>query len=127
MSGYIFALVFGVLTAFVMFSLLRSRTLREKYASTWMVVAVAVVVLAAFPGILEWSSDLLGVRTPANLLFFVGALALLIISVQYSVELSRLEARTRTLAEEVAILRAELDAVRSAVERRAPEPDDADG
>ena len=48
-------------------------------------------------------------QVPANLLFFVGSLLLLAMSLQHSFELGRLEERTRTLAEEVALLRLALD------------------
>ncbi|MPV87668.1 DUF2304 domain-containing protein [Georgenia ruanii] len=116
MSGYVFAICFAVLTVLVIFSLLRSRHMREKYATAWMLVAVAVLVVAVFPGILDWLAALFGIKTPINLVFFVASLALLLISVQYSVELSRLEERSRKLSEEVAILRAEVEDVRAAVE-----------
>jgi hypothetical protein len=108
-SGYTFALMFGILTVLVMLSLLRSRHLREKYVGIWMVVAVVMLVFALFPGLLERAADLAGIITPLNLALFVSALALLVVCVQYSVELSRLEARIRTLAEEIAILRTEFD------------------
>lgn len=124
MSGYVFALVFGIGTVLIMYGLLRSRQMREKYATTWVVVGALVLLTVAFPGALESLSHALGVRTPVNLVFFVAALALLIISVQYSVELSRLEERTRTLAEESAILRAELDQVRALVQADQPRATD---
>ena len=100
--------------------LVRSRYLRGKYAATWLVIAAGVLVLAVFPGVLFWLADLLGVVTPANIAFFVGALALLLIAVQYSIELSRYEERIRRLAEEVSLLRAALD------ERTPPQDAGAD-
>jgi hypothetical protein len=63
---------------------------------------------SAFPGALRWVSDTLGVETPANLLFFVTIVLLILVSVQLSYELSRHEARIRRLAEEVALLDQEL-------------------
>mgnify|MGYP001089893852 CR=1 FL=1 len=113
MKGYVFALTFSVLTALWMLVLLRNRYLREKYAATWLAVAVVVLVVAIWPQILDWAADLLGVQVPLNLALFVGALFLLLVSVQQSVELSSLEAKTRTLAEEVALLRTELEAVQA--------------
>lgn len=107
--SYLFPLTFGCLTVVVMLWLLRSRYLRGKYAATWLLIAAGVLLLAVFPGILFWLADLLGVVTPANIAFFVGALALLLISVQFSIELSRYEERIRRLAEEIAMLRAALD------------------
>lgn len=51
----------------------------------------------------------MGVQVPANLLFFLTAVVLLLVSVQMSYEVSRLEVKTRRLAEEVALLRAAID------------------
>ena len=41
-------------------------------------------------------------QVPANLLFFLGSLVLLVLTLQHSYELGRLEEKTRTLAEELA-------------------------
>jgi hypothetical protein len=96
-------------TVLAIVHLLRRRRLREKYALLWLVVATGVVVIAAVPAVLTVAADLLGVQTPSNLLFFVAALVLLIVSVQLSAEVSRLEDETRCLAEEVALLRLDVE------------------
>jgi hypothetical protein len=72
-------------------------------------VAILTLVVAAFPELLTWASGVLGVTVPANLLFFMASMLLLVVTVQHSSELGRLEDRTRTLAEEVGLLRLELD------------------
>ena len=89
--------------AFV-FWLLRRGVLREKYAVLWLLLSGVALFFSLFPGALEWLSDTLGVETPANLLFFVTSVLLILVSVQLSYELSRHEARLRRLAEEVALL-----------------------
>lgn len=102
--------VAGSLTTLVLlFELLRRKHLREKYAILWVLVAMMTLVVAAFPQLLFWLSSLLCVEVPANLLFFVASLVLLGISVHHSYELGRLEDRTRTLAEEVALLRLQVE------------------
>ncbi len=101
--------------------LLRRRRLREKYAFLWLVVGTGVAVIAFFPKLLELAADVLGVRTPSNLLFFVASLVLLIVSVQLSTEVSRLEDETRCLAEEVAIIRLALEGA------AAPRPHQPEG
>ncbi len=95
-----------VLVAIV--EMMRRHRLREKYAVIWFFVASGVLTLAVFPGLLSGTADLLGVEVPANLLFFVGSLVLLVLTLQHSYELGRLEEKTRTLAEELALLRLEL-------------------
>jgi hypothetical protein len=98
-------LVGSVATLVMLFELLRRKHLREKYAVLWIVVAFMTLLVAVFPQALYWLSDLIGVQVPANLLFFFASMLLFAISVHHSHELGRLEDRTRTLAEEVALLR----------------------
>ena len=99
----------AVLTLVVLFEMLRRQRLREKYALIWVVVALVTVLLVIFPGLLDRASSLVGVQVPANLLFFAASMMLLLLSIQFSYEIGRLEDRTRTLAEEVALLRLRLE------------------
>lgn len=104
-STFTLGLIGGAITLAVLFEMLRRQRLREKYAVIWVVVVGATLTLAIFPGLLTWAAGVLGVQVPANLLFFGAIMLLLVISIQLSYEIGRLEERTRTLAEEVALLR----------------------
>lgn len=109
MSAYLLSVVGALVAIVFILELLRRGRLREKYAALWLAVGVVVLVLGIAPSVLTAAADLLGVVVPANLLFFVSGLALLLISLQQSSEISRLEEETRTLAEEVALLRLALE------------------
>ena len=104
-ANLILGLVGSVFTLLLLFELLRRKHLREKYAVLWIVASLLTLAVAAFPQTIYFLSDLIGVEVPVNLLFFVASMMLLGISVHHSYELGRLEDRTRTLAEEVALLR----------------------
>lgn len=121
-ANLILGVVGSLTTLVLLFELLRRKHLREKYAILWVVVAVLTLIVAAFPQLLFWLSDVLGVEVPANLLFFLASLVLLGISVHHSYELGRLEDRTRTLAEEVALLRLQLTEVQAATEESSEAP-----
>lgn len=110
------AFVFAVLI--LIFDLVRRQMLKEKYAILWMTLGLATIVLAIFPRILYWLAGLVGVQIPSNLLFALTLALLVGVAVHLSWELSRSETRTRRLAEEVAILRTQVDLVSSG-------PDDA--
>lgn len=118
-SNYVLGLVGSLVTLVALFEMLRRRRLREKYAVLWVVVALLAMVVALVPGVLVWAAELVGVEVPSNLLFFVASMLLLLVSIQHSYELGRLEERSRTLAEEVALLRLELEAGLDG--RRAPD------
>ena len=138
MSGYWFALLLVVVVLLTILQLLRRRRLREKYAITWIAVGITVAVLAVVPGVLTAVAGWVGIATPVNLLFALGGAALLIVCIQYSVEISVLEAETRTLAEEAALLRHEVlrlsdrldEAIGQSVVEQPPadaDPSDASG
>ncbi len=112
MSGStILGIAGSAIVLLALFELMRRHRLREKYALIWALVALAVITVAAAPVLLVKTSEALGLEVPANLLFFGAAIVILVLTLQHSSELSRLEERTRTLAEEVALLRLEVERV----------------
>jgi hypothetical protein len=121
-SVVILGLVGALCTLVVIFEMLRRQRLREKYAVIWVTVALGALLVALAPGVLGWASEVVGVQVPANLLFFLASMVLLLLSIQFSYEIGRLEDRTRTLAEEIALLRMQVDLLRGSRRRvSAPE------
>jgi len=92
--------------------LLRKGVLKEKYAVLWLLVTAFALVFTIFPNFLRWISDQLGVEIPANLLFFAGLVILVVVSIQLSYELSRHEARIRRLAEEIALMKEQIEQIK---------------
>ncbi len=98
-----------ILTVVFIFSLVRQRVLKSKYALLWSLVAVALLPVAAVPSLVETVSDRLGIETPSNTILLAAVSLLFATTVHLTYELSRIEARTQDLAEEFALLRARLD------------------
>jgi hypothetical protein len=116
-TATILAILTSLATLIFIIDLLRRGVLKEKYAALWLIVAGTALVLSIFPGLLRAITDLLGVEVPANLLFFVTIVVLVLVSVQLSYELSRHEAQIRRLAEELALQQDELDSLRRRLDR----------
>ena len=110
-AANVLGLVGAITILLTLFEMLRRHRLREKYAADLVRDRVVHAPGRAVPGTAQpghrRSSAL---QVPSNLLFFVASVVLLVLSLQHSYELGRLEERTRTLAEEVALLRLELEA-----------------
>lgn len=98
-----FLLVLAILL--FVFEMLRRKHLREKYAVLWIVIGVGMLVLVAFPQLLFWASQMMGVQVPSNLLFAMALLLLVSVCLHLSFEQSQSEDEVRILAEEVGILR----------------------
>ena len=99
--------------------LVRSRRLRAKYSVLWFSIGIGLAILAIFPGVLSWVSDRFGIAYPPATFMLLALSFLLVLVLHFSWELSRLEDRTRALAEEYALLREE-------VEERLGPPSDRD-
>lgn len=108
-------IAFAIIVLVIIISLLLRRQLREKYAILWLIIGVALLILAIFPQLLFWLSDLMGVAIPSNLIFALAIVLLVGVALHLSWELSLAEDEVRRVAEEVAILRADLDDLRRAV------------
>ena len=89
--------------------LVRSRRLRAKYSVLWFSIGLGLAILAIFPGLLSWVSDIFGIAYAPATFMLLALSFLLVLVLHFSWELSRLEDRTRALAEEYALLRLELD------------------
>jgi hypothetical protein len=102
-TTYVFGIVSAVLVLYVVFEMLRRRRVRERHALWWIFAGVLALVVAVFPGILTGAAAALGITAPTNLGFFLSTIILFLVSVQHSAELTVLEEKTRTLAEDVAL------------------------
>jgi hypothetical protein len=101
----------------VVFELIRSRRLRERYALLWLLTGLVLVVLSAWRGGLNTIAGWLGVRGyPPAVLFAVGLLFVIVVLLHYSTVISRLTDQNVVLAQRLALLEAELS------ERPTPRP-----
>lgn len=125
MNAYSLGLVFSLLVLVVIFLRLRNSRMQERYATWWLVIAFFLILISAFPGVLKWLSYLVGIVVPLNLAFFLAGVVILLMSLQFSVDLSHAAENRRRLAEEVAILRADVEELQGRL--RAEDPDDNAG
>jgi hypothetical protein len=119
------SLITGFVALGVILDLVRRRHLRVRFAGMWLVVGIGMTVLAVSPGLLDRTAAVLGVIDPPNLLFFVAIIVLLVVVVQLSLELSRVDEKLRILAEEMALLRHEMELTEDPPSTDERDPDQA--
>ncbi|MDX6474509.1 MAG: hypothetical protein QOH95_20 [Gaiellaceae bacterium] len=89
----------------VVFELIRSRRLRERYALLWLLTGLVLVVLSAWRGGLNTIAGWLGVRGyPPAVLFAVGLMFVILVLLHYSTVISRLSDQNVVLAQRLALL-----------------------
>jgi hypothetical protein len=119
------ATVASIVLLLVVFELVRSRRLRERYALLWILTGVVLVALSAWRGGLNTIAGWLGVRGyPPAVLFAVGLMFVILVLLHYSTVISRLSDQNVILAQRLALLELELssrDVEQPQAEAAAPE------
>ena len=108
-TSYVFGILAAVLVLGIVVEMLRRGRLRERHAIGWLIAGLLALIAGVFPETLVWAATLIGVEVPINLVFFVSIALLFVVSLQFSSELTRLEEKTRTLAERTALLELRLE------------------
>lgn len=114
MSGdtHVLVVVLTVLTLGFILRLVRGQRLKAKYSLLWLTTGGLLLVVAAIPGLFDRIARRLGVDYQPTLFLVLALAFLLLVVVHVSFELSRMENRIRSLAEEVTFLRHDLDVAR---------------
>jgi hypothetical protein len=100
----------SIVLLLVVFELIRSRRLRERYALLWLATGAVLVVLSAWREGLNTIARWLGVKGyPPAVLFAVGLLFVIVVLLHYSTVLSRLSDQNTILAQRLALLESRLD------------------
>lgn len=115
------ALAIAVVLVVLIVELVRRRKLREEYSWLWLSLSLAMLVLALWRGLLDYVTDLIGAVLTTSTLFFFAIVFLILINIQFSVEISSLRTQVKNLAQQAAILQSSLDEY----ELRSEVPDSA--
>jgi NO-binding membrane sensor protein with MHYT domain len=95
--------------------LVRRRRLTEEYSFIWIVCAAALLGLSVWRNVLELAAAALGVHYPPAVLLLVLTLFVVIVSLYFSVAVSRHQKQIESLVEEMALLDAEVRAMQASV------------
>ena len=108
------AAIASFLLLVVVFELIRSRRLRERYALLWLLTGVVLLALSLWRGGLDTIAGWFGVTGyPPAVLFAVGTLFILVVLLHYSTVISKLADQNVILAQKLALLEQRLEAERS--------------
>lgn len=122
MNVYWFSFLFSVGFIVVVLDLVRRRKLKEQYSLLWLLVGLGLLVTSSNTVVLEWMAALLSIQYAPAVLFLLGIIFCFVLILHLTVVTSRLSDRVLRLAQEVALLKAEL-----AQRGRTASPESAEG
>lgn len=109
---YALGIVVPAIVLLLVIERLRRGQLRERHAIWWLAFGLLALLGGIFPSAVARIANLVGVVMPINLVFFLAISVAFLMFLQHSAELTQLEAKTRTLAEKVALLELEVTRLR---------------
>ncbi|MHB1485132.1 MAG: DUF2304 domain-containing protein [Saccharofermentanales bacterium] len=98
-------LICGLTFTAVILYLLIIKKMNEKNSVVWIVGSFSILGISAMPQILDKIAVLIGVYYPPSLLFLVSTLVLLVCILYYSIQISVLQEKIKTLAQQDAVNR----------------------
>ncbi len=96
--------------------LVRNHRLSLRDSLLWQLSTFAALLVALFPRLLFWTARALQVEVPANALFTLTFLYVLVNLLSINIAVSNGAMRVRRLAQECALLRAELQRLQTATD-----------
>ena len=105
----IFSVIGSVSLLILIFELVRRRRLKEKYSLVWLVTSLALFAVSTIPGLLYSFGNAMGIYYSPTAFFLLAFFFLTLISLQFSVVISRLSERNKTLSQEVALLKQRIE------------------
>jgi hypothetical protein len=100
----VFAAIASALFLLVIFELIRSRRLQERYALLWLVTGSVILLLSVWRDALRMVSQQIGIAYPPSALFIIGFLFILVVLLHYSTVISELSERNVRLAQDIALV-----------------------
>jgi len=113
----------------VVLQLLRRRTLLLRYALTWLLSSGVMLIAVCFPQIPTLLAHRLGIVEPANAVFLLQGLFVMLILLSLTTIISRLSERNKILVQNAALLEYRLRAMETqhAPDENCPTPTPAKG
>ena len=96
-------IVMAVLVVFIIIHNVKRKRLRIQYSFVWLLIALSLLAVAFFPGIVIWLCSIMSIETPVNLIYLLGIFALLLITFYQTLVISRQADRITRLTQIVSI------------------------
>ena len=109
MTQYIAIAVSISLFLYILY-LVRKKKIKEEYSLLWLLSSIVFIVFSIWRDGLEYFAKLIGIAYPPAALFLILLLAIFLILIEFSINISKLSENNKILAQELALLRNEIEA-----------------
>lgn len=105
----VIAIIVSLGLFFFIFYLVRKKKIKEEYSLLWLFSSIVFIVFSIWRNGLEYFAGLMGIAYPPAALFLILLLAIFLILIEFSINISKLSEKNKILAQELALLQKELE------------------
>lgn len=114
----IIAITASILLIIFIFTLIRKRRLKEEYSLLWLFFGFVFLFLASWKGSVDFIAELIGIAYSPAALLLVLIIGIFFIMVEFSMIISKLTDLNKNLAQDVGILKEELESLKKQIEEK---------
>ncbi len=104
----IISITVSLIILFIVIELIRRGMFKEKYALLWLFFSILLLFISFWRNLLDYLAGIFGFYYPPSFLFLVGLGSLLLITLHFSVVISKHSEHNKKLAQEYSIMKEEL-------------------
>ncbi|MEI6914201.1 MAG: DUF2304 domain-containing protein [Armatimonadota bacterium] len=112
-SQRIIAAVASLILVFLIADLVRRRKLREEYSILWLIGGAMIFIVSTSDRAIFLLAKMLSIAHPAYALFVLAMFIGLMLSIHFTIVLSKLTAQNWRLTQEIALVKTELEEMKT--------------
>ena len=113
--------ILSILVSFLIFvvviEFIRRGIFKEKYALIWLLASIVLLTLSLWRKLLDYVALAFGFYYPPSFLFLIGLGFLLLISIHFSIVISDLSEKNKTLVQELSMIKEELEEIKTIIKQ----------
>lgn len=108
-SLIIFLLILGVISIFLIHNMVKRKKMLVSHAILWDILIVSIMIASLSTSELKRIATLIGIAEVSNLIFFIGFIILLVLSLILTINISKQKSTITTLVQELALTNKRLE------------------
>jgi hypothetical protein len=114
------AIIVSISLFLYIFYLVRNKKIKEEYSLLWLLSSIVFIVFSFWRHGLERFAKLVGIAYPPAALFLILMLAVFLILIEFSINISKLTDKNKILAQELALLKNQLERLKAGKQAKDP-------
>jgi len=102
--------------------LIKNKRIKEEYSLLWIFFSVVFIIFSVWREGLDYIAGFIGIAYPPAALFMVLLMAIFLILIEFSIILSKLSDKNKTLAQEIGILRQKIKQIQDSRYKNEDKP-----